>query len=555
MKKRLLALTLALLLACTLIIPAGAETTDDYWEGYDEGYDQGYGDGMDAWEAGETLPEPEPEPELTREDGYEDGYAEGFQAGYEMAQWGEIMEQDQRDWIERNLETAGGALGQINVRYNEFCIAFDTVWPEKQNGRVMAPVRPVLETMGAEVKYDSGLVTATMDDGRILTHTVGTDMVAVADGAGETETFSMDCASYIRGGTTFVPVRFFGEALGMIVQWDGDHNAAVLVNVDKLKEQYDTRLTAVNLVLSEAQLRQASDETYRETANLKLDVTAFDTIAGDKKFSASAKTDTLTGSEGFQTTLKVDASALVDLLQEQYELIWGPVLPEQQELLDMLGQLEAEMRYNRETDTLYIRSPYIDLMMGQTTWLEQYLDSASLGLLPAADGEVLTATDLAVLSSLEEAESGYSDPFNMYDMAAYGLDQLVAILGDDQFTRSGSTWTMKTDDLMSLLQEEDADDYMTFESVPTSASLQITDRGNGRCDITGSFAQRSVDYIIELDFTSRDTSTRATMDFHLKNTMKGTLTVDATRRVTDEPVETLPPVADVTMNLEDVGYT
>lgn len=554
MKKRLFALTTALILACTFIIPAGAATSDDYWEGYDEGYDQGYDDGLEAWEAGELLPEPEPEPEPTREDGYADGYEEGFQAGYEEAQWGAILEEGRKDWIEMNLEAAGGTLGKINVQYNESCIAFGKVWPEKCNGRVMAPVRPVLETMGAEVAYDGGVVTATMDDGRVLTYTVGTDTVAVTDGAGETKTFAMDCASYIRGGSTFVPVRFFGEALGMYVLWDGDFNAVVLVDVDALAATYDPQLTAVNLLLSEAQLRQAPDKTYRETANLKLDVTAFDTIAGDKKFSASAKTDTLSGSEGFQTTLQVDASALVDLLRQQYEQELGPLPSEDMEMFEMLGQLEVEMRYNRETDTLYIRSPYIDLMMGQTTWLEQYLDGASLGLLPAADGWVMTATDMMLVSQIQNVESGYGYAFGLYSDAIDALNQLVTILGDDQFTRSGSTWTVKTDDLMASFYE-DAGYYMEFvETVPTSATLQITDKGNGRCDITGSFAQRSADYVMELDFSSRDTSTKATMDFHVRNTLKGALTVDSTRRVTDETVETLPPVADVTMDLEDMGY-
>lgn len=555
MKKRLFALTLALILACTFTIPAGAAYTDEYWEGNAEGYDQGFADGMAAWEAGEPLPEPVPTG--TWDEGYADGYEDGFYEGYE---WAELFDEHGEDWgydpdwMTDLLVDAGGTPGQINIRYNESCIAFDTVWPEKQGGRVMAPVRPVLETLGAEVAYDSGVVTATMDDGRVLTHTVGTDTVAVADGAGETETVSMDCASYIRGGSTFVPVRFFGEALGLNVLWDGDLNAVVLLDVDALKEQYDPQMTALNLLLSEAQLRQEPGKTYRETASLNLDVTAFDTIAGDKKFSASAKADTLTGSEGFQTTLEVDASALMDLLQAQYESEWGPITPEDLEMFTMLSRMEAEMRYNRETDTLYIRSPLIDLMMGQTTWLQQYMDSAALGLPVTTDGRVLTMTDLAVLSALGEAGGSYYFTFEAYDLAADALEEMVTILGNDRFTRSGSTWSLKTDDLLAALQESYQEDYYYDAPMTLAASLQITDKGNGRCDITGSYSQRSADYIIGLDFTSRDTTSKATLDFHVKNTMKGTLTVDATRRVTDEPVETLPPVADVTMDLEDMGY-
>ena len=131
MKKRWFTIVLALTLAGTYTIPAGAAHSDEYWDGYNEGFDAGYADGNAAWEAGEA----EPGPIGTREEGYTDGYAEGFDSGYFDAQWGyDDWEDETGDWLAQELTAAGGQPGRINVKYNDRCIDFETVWPENQCG-------------------------------------------------------------------------------------------------------------------------------------------------------------------------------------------------------------------------------------------------------------------------------------------------------------------------------------------------------------------------------------------------------------------------------------
>ena len=551
MKKRWFTIVLALTLAGTYTIPAGAAHSDEYWDGYNEGFDAGYADGAAAWEAGEA----EPGPIGTREDGYTDGYAEGFDSGYFDAQWGyDNWEDETGDWLAQELTDAGGEPGQINVKYNDRCIDFATVWPENQCGRVMAPARPVLEALGAAVTYDGGVMTASLEDGRTLTHTVNTDTVAVTDGAGETRTCSMDSASYVTGGVTFVPVRFFAEALDLAVLWDGDYQTVVLLDPASLEETYGSQLTLVNLLLSEVQLRQNPEQTYRETADIALDLTLFDTIQGDKHLNATAKTDTLTNSDGFQTTLEVDISELMDLLMEEYGAESGGLSAEDEAVFRLLGRLEAELRYDNETQTLYIQNPLIDLMMGQTTWLEQYVGDLLDGDWPVLDGaEPLTVTDLVLLSRMQDVEMGNLYAFHCYEGVDTTLNLLLSVLGDSQFTRSGSTYTLHTEDLVTDYLNDASLFYYT-ETPSMGLDLQITDRGGGRCDFNGALSVDGADYVLGLDLASRDSGEQATLTFHLKNLCKGTLSVTTARRVTDELVETLPPPEAVSMALEEVGY-
>lgn len=548
MKKRWFAIVLALTLAGTCTIPAGAAYTDEYWDGYNEGFEAGYADGVAAWEAGEA----EPAPIGTREEGYDDGYAEGFDAGY---LWGDDdWENGSADWPAQELTDAGGAPGRINVKYNDRCIDFDAVWPENQGGSVMAPVRPVLEAMGAAVTYDGGVMTASLEDGRILTHTVGDDTVAVTDGAGETKLCSMASTSYVTGGVTFVPVRLFAEALGLTVLWDSDYQTVVLLDPVSLEETYGSRLTLLNLLLSEIQLRQNPEETYRETADIALDLTLFDTIEGDKHLNATAKTDTLTNGDGFQTTLEVDISELMDLLLEEYGAEGGALSAEDETVFRLLGRLEAELRYDNETQTLYIQNPLLDLMMGQTTWLEQPLGDLLDWGWPVLDGsEPLTVTDLVLLSQMQDVEMGNLYAFHCYEGVDTSLNLLLSVLGDDQFTRSGSTYTLHAENVTIGSYNDAALFY--YSGTPTvGLDLQLTDRGGGRCDFTGALSVESADYVLGLDLSSRDSGGQATLTFHLKNLCKGVLSVTTSRRVTDEPVETLPPAEAVSMALEEVGY-
>jgi len=83
-------------------------------------------------------------------------------------------------------------------------------------GRVLVPVRPLAEALGARVDWDSavGRVAITRD-GQTVALDVGAN-VGVVNG----RRVQLDVPAFIWDGRVLVPLRFIGEALGACVTWD-----------------------------------------------------------------------------------------------------------------------------------------------------------------------------------------------------------------------------------------------------------------------------------------------------------------------------------------------
>ncbi|WP_051533965.1 septal ring lytic transglycosylase RlpA family protein [Desulfitibacter alkalitolerans] len=88
--------------------------------------------------------------------------------------------------------------------------------PVNVEGRKLVPMRPLFEAFGANVHWDSGTNTVIcyIDDSKIHISIEG--YTAVIDG----EEKLVDVPARLINGSTFVPLRFIGEALGYAVNWD-----------------------------------------------------------------------------------------------------------------------------------------------------------------------------------------------------------------------------------------------------------------------------------------------------------------------------------------------
>lgn len=86
-----------------------------------------------------------------------------------------------------------------------------------ENNRTLVPVRFVSEALGAQVAWHDEVdrVDIAME-GKYISLTIG-EKKALLNG----EEIAFDTAAAIRGGRTFVPLRFVSEALGETVEWDG----------------------------------------------------------------------------------------------------------------------------------------------------------------------------------------------------------------------------------------------------------------------------------------------------------------------------------------------
>lgn len=115
------------------------------------------------------------------------------------------------------LAIAGSSLGQtINVFVNGEPVRFAGVSPQRIDGRVLVPLRGVMEKLGAYVSYQASTKTVTANRGDVdLQLTLG-QRVATLNGREVT----LDVPAMEYRGSTLVPLRFMGEALGVDVRWD-----------------------------------------------------------------------------------------------------------------------------------------------------------------------------------------------------------------------------------------------------------------------------------------------------------------------------------------------
>lgn len=102
-------------------------------------------------------------------------------------------------------------------------LSFDTM-PLAQNDRILVPLRGIAEALDFTVTWDqtSNRAVCTKDGTQIAVE-IGTANAWV-DG----EARPQDVASLAQQNRTYVPLRFFSEAFGLNVDWDGGHNTAVL---------------------------------------------------------------------------------------------------------------------------------------------------------------------------------------------------------------------------------------------------------------------------------------------------------------------------------------
>ena len=93
------------------------------------------------------------------------------------------------------------------------------------------------------------------------------EMTAKVVRGGVTETIAMDVATYAENNRTFVPLRFFSQALGYDVFWDADYQTAVVIDADELIGSADANLKVLNGLMKSGSKYDMA-KTYKSTGAL-----------------------------------------------------------------------------------------------------------------------------------------------------------------------------------------------------------------------------------------------------------------------------------------------
>src|SRR5665647_2186531 len=115
--------------------------------------------------------------------------------------------------------------------------------PANYSGRVLVPLRDIFEALGAKIEWEDSTktVTAKKND-LIITYKVESLM-----GNRNNEIIQIPVPGRLVEGTTMIPLRFVGEALGAAVSWD-EHSKTVLISSKVKTEVEVTNILEGNVV-------------------------------------------------------------------------------------------------------------------------------------------------------------------------------------------------------------------------------------------------------------------------------------------------------------------
>lgn len=118
---------------------------------------------------------------------------------------------------------------EIKVNLNDKPIQFDTA-PQLINDRTMVPMRAIFEAIGATVDWNDGIITASYKD-KQMTLSIDNPVAYITENGIATE-YTLDSAPVLINSRTLVPVRFIGEQLGLLVDWNNETQTVYLAKCE-----------------------------------------------------------------------------------------------------------------------------------------------------------------------------------------------------------------------------------------------------------------------------------------------------------------------------------
>lgn len=513
----------------------GYDSAEAYTSSYDWWFDKfSYDQASDCYRRHLDEIHSDPSVALRFHDAEQSDLEEWLDSGY----WDDREAFYRSTALDMTLQDDLYAVPALSVQLSGKTLTFPDVQPFFENGRTMVPFRTVAEALGAEVGYDSGTVSASLD-GTVCRFAIGGDTLTVSDRVtGKVlKTVPLDASPIEKDGRTCVPVRFLAESLGLTVEWDDGAQCAVLYDRDALLGSIDSGFTTANRWLAAVPRLQNTD-AVRMGLTAKLDCTAFDTISGDKKYSASGTMTLVSDGKSASLSASADLSALAGLLSS--DLISSADGPTSQlfsaSMLSYyksaLGNAAFDLIYNADTDTLYVRSPLLFSALTSSSgtdkktdgWYyeEHFSEKTALGdlLTLYRNADTPNTCGAALLASAEAYAEEYGGWSGFYSSLEDRQQSLSAVLGDAVFTRSGDRCTAQPS-VKSLLGGEE-DDMVGVSGSYTLNTATGAASGYLTLDIKGSLFPVANRTRLTFDFSG--TSGRMTLSNHLRN--QGTLTFD-----------------------------
>lgn len=435
--------------------------------------------------------------------------------------------------IDARKSAVGGKSDKIGIMVNGSYIKFPDAAPEIVNDCTMVPVRPLVEALGGDVAAQGDKVVCKTDEVSI-TFTVGSADVVVEhlragnSGEAKSEFVTMPCVTYIKDKRTYVPVRFIAWTLGYEVGWDEALQTVVLLDRDSAAEDWDQSFTIINRVL-------ASSNTLEKGKNYRTDLkgsaafTAFDTMNGDKTYTANVSTTQLMNAGAVSGSASLGISKeLLDLLLTQSGMAGGS-----SEMVQAVADALEKYEFILNQDgVMWVHSDGLDKISGEgNAWF-----GYDLGVeLPKSDftgGGRLTMGRL--LAAVLDADSAMS-----WSHALLVRD-CVSFLGDASFTTFGGSSSL-TMDLNRLDPEGELGLKERFKVL--RFTLSVDEEGGTNLVCRAETASQSGVPAVRMTMVCTQSGQRSTMtlDAHAANIGQLKLNLNVTQQTTGSKPMSEPP--------------
>lgn len=395
-------------------------------------------------------------------------------------------------------------------------------------------------------------------------------------------TFPAERPLYQDKGVTYVDARTLSEALGVEVAadekgyaaaspaakaagyqcfWDKEYNAGVFVSAKAMSAGIDKGFTIVNRLLARNILTGA---VQRSVGNVSGNLTLFDTIDGNRTAGLSCACDVTASKAGVAGTVDYDLSALWTVLEGYIAMpldgeAGAEELTRTLELARALMKGKAEVRMDLEQQTAYFSMPALfralnsrlaqsGVQLVENSWITLPLEELGLDMdaLPALPETAPTVGSL-LCAGLEVGSGDGAALLCGRIMDSAG--QLSALFGDGKFTRKGDAdvLTLTREDLLALAAEDEYLNYQLQSLSQLDLTLSVKDNGDAELDLACRLAMESGGLTlgdvaaITVKAALRGAETEATVEYHLKNTLKLTVTGRLTRSAPAAAPSLTPP--------------
>ncbi|MCX7709740.1 MAG: stalk domain-containing protein [Clostridia bacterium] len=139
--------------------------------------------------------------------------------------------------------------------------------PVLKEGRVLVPIRAIVQALGAKVEWNEATGTATITKGdTVIKIKLGSDVVIVNG-----KEYRIDVPARSENSRIVVPVRFIAEKFHQKVEWDEETGSVIIEDGDDDEEDDDNNTsTGTNLALNKS-IRSSSDYNSTYSAQKAVD--------------------------------------------------------------------------------------------------------------------------------------------------------------------------------------------------------------------------------------------------------------------------------------------